>query len=301
MFMPMSGIEMLDPGSKRPVQVIPASCVALSNFERERGPLIVERHVLDDIESPEFEIPQYSVIVQLSAPANLEDKINGRFKLRQSLPKSVCIFTAGAPRQFRTSEHLDVIAITLDKSVIDAAARALHLKPNVNLIEKRGLNDAAIAHIAMALMSEVEQSHPSGLLYSESLGLALASTLVSKYAGQAATSIQFKGGLSPFALNRVVDYIHTHLSEDLCLEDLATVAGLSQYRFAHNFKNATGMAPHQYVIRQRVEKAKELLRETDQAATVIAYEIGCNSQSRFASLFRQVTGITPSQYRASFR
>jgi AraC family transcriptional regulator len=82
---------------------------------------------------------------------------------------------------------------------------------------------------------------------------------------------------------------------------LAEIAGLSQYRFAHNFKSAIGLPPHQYVIRARIERAKRILRETDLSILDIACAVGCQSVSRFNSLFKRELGTTPSGYRASFR
>ena len=89
--------------------------------------------------------------------------------------------------------------------------------------------------------------------------------------------------MSPCALRRVVRYIDEHLTEEIRLEGLARVAGLSHHRFAHNFKRTTGLPPHQYVIRRRVECAKPLLRDTDNTVANLTYALGFGSPSRFAS------------------
>ena len=109
-----------------------------------------------------------------------------------------------------------------------------------------------------------------------------------------------KGGIAPRALRRVIDYIESNLDSPLRMASLAEISGLSQYRFAHNFKSATGVPPHQYVLRTRLDRAKQMLRQTNLSVLDIAYAVGCQSVSRFNSLFRRELGTTPSHYRASF-
>jgi len=110
-----------------------------------------------------------------------------------------------------------------------------------------------------------------------------------------------KGGLAPHCLRRVFAYIDEHLDEELRLRTLARVAGLSEGRFAHNFKAATGSSPHRFVIRVRIERAKRMLDETDMTVVTVAHALGFGSASRFALLFRRATGVTPTAYRASSR
>ena len=107
--------------------------------------------------------------------------------------------------------------------------------------------------------------------------------------------------MSPCALRRVLRYIDDHLADDIRLHALAEVARLSPDRFAHNFKQATGLPPHQFVIHRRIETAKPLLRNTDMTMATMTYALGFGSPSRFAHLFRRETGLTPTRYRALFR
>ena len=72
---------------------------------------------------------------------------------------------------------------------------------------------------------------------------------------------------------------------------------MSPFHLAHVFKEAMGVAPHQYVVRRRVERAKELLADTDLPIAEIALKVGCASQSHFSALFHRVTGLTPQNYR----
>jgi AraC family transcriptional regulator len=98
-------------------------------------------------------------------------------------------------------------------------------------------------------------------------------------------------------LQQSIDYIHTHLDRELSLEQMAAVIHISPTYFASLFKHTTGISPHQYVIRQRVKRAKSLLLKTDLAIADIALQVGFSSQSHLTQQFKRFTGMTPRQIR----
>ena len=101
-------------------------------------------------------------------------------------------------------------------------------------------------------------------------------------------------------MQRALAFIDTHLGDDdLTLAHIAEALGISPHHFAHVFRTAVGVAPHQYVIRRRVERAKELLDTTDLPIVEVALSVGCANQSHFSGLFHRVTGLTPHSYRAA--
>jgi AraC family transcriptional regulator len=87
------------------------------------------------------------------------------------------------------------------------------------------------------------------------------------------------------------------LNRDISLESLSILASLGRYHFARQCKQSTGLAPHQYVMQCRIDKAKELLKHINLSTTQIALEIGYGSQSHFTTLFRRMVGVTPKEYR----
>jgi AraC-like DNA-binding protein len=110
-----------------------------------------------------------------------------------------------------------------------------------------------------------------------------------------------RGGLAPGALRRVTEYIDSHLCEDLALETLAAHAGLSTYHFARAFKQSVGMPPHRYLLQERVKRAVELLKQTEQPLTAIAQSLGFADQSHFSRSFHGLVGLAPSEFRRSHR
>ncbi|MER3588991.1 MAG: AraC family transcriptional regulator, partial [Mastigocladus sp. ERB_26_1] len=98
---------------------------------------------------------------------------------------------------------------------------------------------------------------------------------------------------------QVIAYIQAHLSEDISLEAIATEVGMSRYYFCRLFKQSTGISPHQYVIKCRIDRAKELLLQGQNSIADVAFEVGFTSQSHFTKHFKHLIGMTPKAYRES--
>jgi AraC family transcriptional regulator len=103
--------------------------------------------------------------------------------------------------------------------------------------------------------------------------------------------------LTHIQLQQALDYIQTHLEQELFLEQIAAVINISPTYFASLFKQATGIPPHQYVIQQRVKRAEAMLLKTDLAIADIALQVGFSSQSHLTQQFKRLTGMTPKQVR----
>jgi AraC family transcriptional regulator len=107
-----------------------------------------------------------------------------------------------------------------------------------------------------------------------------------------------EGGLPQRQLQQILEYIHAHLERDIKLADLAGATGMSQFHFSHLFKQSIGTSPYQYLLQQRIERAKQLLKQTDRSIIDIAFECGFNSHSHLSKQFRQLAGTTPKSYRS---
>ncbi len=157
--------------------------------------------------------------------------------------------------------------------------------------------DPQLEAIAMLLLSELRREEFSSSLYIESLANVLSIHLLRQYAATKPTLPIYEGGLPQRQLLQVLDYINEYLHQDIKLADLASLLDMSPFHFSHLFKQSIGTSPHQYLLQQRIEQAKQLLKQTDQSIMDIAFLCGFNSHSHLSKQFRQQTGITPSAYR----
>jgi AraC family transcriptional regulator len=128
----------------------------------------------------------------------------------------------------------------------------------------------------------------------------LQSTLQENYA---ATERQSGGRrtqpLQKWRLKRVVDYIDNHLGDKINLLDLAAVAGLSRMHFASQFRVATGLRPHEFLLRRRIRRAEELLQNGTMTIVEIALSVGFQTQAHFTTVFKRFVGHTPRQWRVA--
>jgi AraC family transcriptional regulator len=164
--------------------------------------------------------------------------------------------------------------------------------------ERPRLHDPVLAEMGRALWRELECPSPVGALYANAAAHFLAAHLLRSYSSVGASMHEPpREGLSPRQLRRVVDFVRAHLSQDLSLDTLAQHTGFSAYHFARLFRRTTGESPHQYVLRQRIERAQELLEQPDLPLIEIACATGFAHQSHLTQQFKRQFGVTPSVYR----
>ena len=125
----------------------------------------------------------------------------------------------------------------------------------------------------------------------------VATRLLAAHVGVPTTSQPTLGGLSPMMLRRAIERLRSDSDADVSLAALASDAGLSRFPFCRAFKESTGLSPHAWRRHQRLEEAKNMLRDTDASVLSIAVALGYSSQAAFGAAFRKLTGATPSTWR----
>ena len=108
--------------------------------------------------------------------------------------------------------------------------------------------------------------------------------------------MEVAGGLTPQKLRLVTEFIQDNLAGHLVRADIAEAAGISVHHLAHLFKQSTGIALHQYIVKTRMEQAGRMLAETDLSISEVARRVGY-TPSRLGALFKRHTGMTPTRYR----
>ena len=151
-----------------------------------------------------------------------------------------------------------------------------------------------------AVDAEMVAGFPSGRLFLDSVEQAMAVALVNGHAVRHRPVQIYRGGLGPARLRRIKELVHAKMEDDLSLDEMAQSVGLSTAHFARMFRKSTGETPHQFVLRQRLERAKAMLRAPDARVLDVAVACGFKTQQHFAQVFRDVWGVSPTEYRQDF-
>lgn len=157
-------------------------------------------------------------------------------------------------------------------------------------------SDPQTLSLSQAIVAELQSEHCIPMLL-ETLTLALSTHILRRASNAARQPSQAAPGLAPHVLRRVTDYMQAHLHETISLDTLATIANLSTFHFCRMFKQSTGMPPHRYLAQLRIDRAKELLKQTGTPIGDIAFGTGFGSASQFSHFFRKHAGCTPQEYR----
>ena len=187
------------------------------------------------------------------------------------------------------------IAIEFDESKRDKWMRgegfpATALAPHVIADDTR-----AVA-LVKCIYEEIISGSSSGQLYGESLSLALMSYVSERYASSRPPMRSMRSGLSTPKLRRVQDCVLANLASDISLHDLAELVDLSPRHLCRSFKQATGISPYQYILKERIERSKALLRMGTTSVAEVALSVGFSSQSHFTDAFQKHTGTTPGGF-----
>jgi AraC family transcriptional regulator len=190
----------------------------------------------------------------------------------------------------------------LQLGISDAALMAASNDPNgeVEMRPHRKFADSRLSALVAAVHAEMVAGFPNGRLFLDSVEQAMAVALVSGHAVRRRPVQLSRGGLGPARLRRISELVHAKMEDELSLDEMAQSVGLSTAHFARMFRKSTGETPHQFVLRQRLERAKAMLRAPDARVLDVAVACGFKTQQHFAQVFRDVCGTSPTGYRQDF-
>jgi AraC family transcriptional regulator len=170
----------------------------------------------------------------------------------------------------------------------------------VELRAQRKFADPRLGALVAAAHVEMVAGFSSGRLFLDSIEQAMAVALVNGYAVRHRPVQMYKGGLGSARLRTIKELVHAKIEDDLSLDEMAQSVGLSTAHFARMFRKSTGETPHQFVLRQRIERATAMLRDPDARILDVAVACGFKTQQHFAQVFRDVCRVSPTVYRQDF-
>ena len=247
-----------------------------------------------------FQFPR--VVDRLLVPATSEPHIScglagtaefrerergGPWMTRRIRPGDLFVTRSRTPYEvsFRSpvGEELQTIQIHLAVGPYRAALEGAYpgTADAVELIDFFG-RDEALAHLCIACAEMLAERTPGNSTRVTGLTALIAAFLVEKYTAAGSEKPDFRGGLPIRQLHKVEDYLNERLAEGISVGALAEIVDLSPFHFCRVFKQTTGMSPLQFVTRERISRAQQLIRETSRSLIEIGLEVGYTNPSHFA-------------------
>jgi AraC-like DNA-binding protein len=210
--------------------------------------------------------------------------ISGTLQVTEPAISARCIFRG----------PYDVLHLHVPNSLIAEFGRELAGCEMAGLHSEAVLTPDPIAErLARALLVVEEIDGPSGELYADCISTAIVTRLLATTHRERPRAT----GLARWRLQHVMEYVEAGLAEPMSLADLAAVAGLTRMHFAVQFKAATGLSPHAYLLRRRIERAQEMLAQDHASLALVALSVGFQTQSHFTTVFKRVVGRPPRAWR----
>jgi AraC family transcriptional regulator len=209
---------------------------------------------------------------------------------------AICEFDHSQKFEMRSAAEFGIVMMS--NEVLELAAQETrYVRPELQTRDV--LQDLTLRHLMEILLNEKQAGFRSGSFFLDSVSTTLASYLLRHYSAASAVLENSTGGLAPSVLRRSIEFIQTHLETNLRLSDLAREAGISPSHLIRSFRQSTGKTPYQYLLYQRIERARSLIRDHRTPLTQVALASGFADQHHLARVFRRITGVTPSSYRRS--
>lgn len=281
------------------LEILPRLPLVSSYHEQWEG-LRLDVHQQPGHETPEHSPQQHVVTVSLEPQiVQSERVIDGRLQHENIAKGDVAIIPAHTHHISRWQSETKFLVLSIEPAFFTRMAIEAGNFNNMEIKPRFAAPDPLIQQIALALQNELESDDGVSSIYIESLTTTLYIHLLKNYCVTSNNKFDnhdYKG-LSHWQLRQAISYIHENLDKDLSLVDISATVGISMYYFSRQFKQSTGVAPHQYVMNCRIERAKKLLSKTNQTIEQISSQVGFQSQSHFTNVFRKLTGVTPRVYR----
>ncbi|ESA31950.1 transcriptional family [Leptolyngbya sp. Heron Island J] len=245
-------------------------------------------------------LTEHTLCISLNPrPSRLSQTVNSRRHNSPCVKGDICIVPAGLSFFWQWDQDDQYIRIRIAPELLQRVAEeATEVSSNrADLCPEFRVRHLQIEQLGDMLLGEIKNGGLAGQLYVDSLTNALAVQLLRDFSAVQPCATAYGGGLSDRQLMQVTDYIHDCLGQNIGLSDLSELLKMSESQFSRRFKQSMGVAPYQYLLQQRIEQAKQLLKTTNLSVMEIAMVCGFSSHSHLGKLIRQYTGLSPKAYR----
>ena len=246
----------------------------------------------------EYSAPFHVVAFNLRGATTVEWKRGLRFTRFQAQPGELLITPSGGANSIRQIQPNEAFSCCLSPDRLQSLAEQ-EWKPHGQTIEiLAGYHrDAELWGLGQRLAARLCSPIPGSRLFAETLVTQIAIKLLWNYSSLPRQSHTPEEKLADPRLRRVIEYLHGSFAEEISLDGLALVAGLSPNYFLHAFRQTTGQTPHRFLTELRIVKACELLHNPYRSIVEISLAVGFSSQSHLTTVFHRFMKTTPAAYR----
>ncbi|WP_429328614.1 helix-turn-helix domain-containing protein [Paraburkholderia atlantica] len=193
--------------------------------------------------------------------------------------------------------NFDFVLVELSRSFFTRLEDEHHAPGISGLICANGQKDPVLGHLSRALTASLEATDPLSRLFVEQMGLGLGTHIARRYGNFASADVRVSRGLSSAIEARAKELLLDSNRGEISIADIARECNLSRGYFIRAFAKSTGRTPHQWLLEQRTEQARQLLEETDMTLSEIAAICGFADQSHLGRVFVKLVGTTPGAWR----
>jgi AraC family transcriptional regulator len=243
-------------------------------------------------------LKEHVIVGHFTGVSDAWTKTDGRVLEARSAPGSIDVIPAGHDGWRRASGNIEVSNVFLSIKRLQACSDQIARGQRVELVDRLGFDDPKLFTLLQLLNDEISPELPLSRLFMEQLIDLICTQLLRSHSELAAPDLaRPRRGLAPWRVRQVISAMRERLADDIGLDELAAVAGLSRFHFCSAFRLATGQTPHQCLTALRMERARQLLADPARRIIDIALEVGYQTPSAFAVVFRRVVGVTPTEFR----
>jgi AraC family transcriptional regulator len=258
----------------------------------------VELNVPEPVREPRMWVKDQAVLATALRPGSIEVGLRRSEMVRLTFDAGEMSLVPRHLEKWFRNEDLHSLCITISDAALTAASDGPG--GEVELRKVDNLVDARLSALVEAVNAERIAGFPSGKLFLDSVEQALAVALVDGYAVRHHSAQTHRGGLGSARLRRIKEFVDAKMEDELTVCEMAQSVELSTAHFSRMFRKSTGESPHRFVLRHRVERAKEMLRAAEARVLDVAVACGFKTQQHFARVFRRMYGASPTEYRQEF-
>ncbi|WP_336881423.1 AraC family transcriptional regulator [Priestia koreensis] len=243
----------------------------------------VDRHVL--------------VLHRSTTPVNIQENVAGQIYRGQAFQGDLNFIPSHVDNSCEWDVDLSFLRLEISADKVNQIAEQENRSSNLSY--KIRTKDEKLVQLMTWLEVEGKNGFSQGQLYTDSMMNLITLHLLNEYGSSRGNDLEWKTPSST-VFSTAIEYMHAHYDQDISLEKLHQLSHLSSSHFITSFKKEMGITPHQYLLKIRIDRAKELLIDPVLTIGNISLRLGFSDQSHFHRHFKKWTGVTPLQWKKNF-